>query len=139
MVILWILGYVSDSTRKSIIYVDTAQQIWVQLEKQFSLISGSRKDKLNKELYETNQHNRSISEYYRQMKAIWEELVSLNTLSTIYEINAEVKAFLKALEKQKEKHKLFQFLNGREEGHGAQGSHILIMRTLPNVEITCNL
>uniref|UniRef100_A0A803KUW9 GAG-pre-integrase domain-containing protein n=1 Tax=Chenopodium quinoa TaxID=63459 RepID=A0A803KUW9_CHEQI len=64
------------------------------------------------------------------MKTIWEELESLNVLPAIGEVNAEVAAFLKALGKQNEEHKLFQFLNGLDDAYGPQRSQILMMRTL---------
>uniref|UniRef100_A0A803KUG8 Retrotransposon Copia-like N-terminal domain-containing protein n=1 Tax=Chenopodium quinoa TaxID=63459 RepID=A0A803KUG8_CHEQI len=115
MIISWILGSVSESIRKSIL-----------------------KYKLNKELYDTKQQSMTISEYYTQMKAIWEELESLNVLPSIGEVNAEVAAFLTALGKQNEEQKLFQFLNGLDDAHGAQRSQILMMKTLPSVETTCS-
>ncbi|XP_021765865.1 uncharacterized protein LOC110730064 [Chenopodium quinoa] len=131
------LGFVTGTLVKD--SSDTVKaEIWNQLEKRFSLVNGSRKYKLNKELYDTKQQSMTISEYYTQMKAIWEELESLNVLPSIGEVNAEVAAFLTALGKQNEEQKLFQFLNGLDDAHGAQRSQILMMKTLPSVETTCS-
>ncbi|XP_071712544.1 uncharacterized protein [Rutidosis leptorrhynchoides] len=55
MVISWIESSVSDSIVKSIMFVGTASEIWKQLEKRFVLSNGSRKYKLYKEMYASEQ------------------------------------------------------------------------------------
>lgn len=69
MVISWIMRSVTDSIAKSIIFVDTAYEIWLQLERRFALSNGSRKYKLNRETYDTMQLGQP---YYTRMKCIWE-------------------------------------------------------------------
>ncbi|GJV14935.1 retrovirus-related pol polyprotein from transposon TNT 1-94 [Tanacetum coccineum] len=60
MVICWIMGSVSESIARSIMFVGTASEIWQQLEKRFSLSDGSRKYKLNKDTYEITHFGCSI-------------------------------------------------------------------------------
>ena len=43
MEICWILGSVSESIARSVMFVDTASDMWMQLEKRFALSDGSRK------------------------------------------------------------------------------------------------
>ncbi|PWA90287.1 hypothetical protein CTI12_AA101250 [Artemisia annua] len=106
MVICWILGSVSESIARSIMFVDTASEIWLQLEKRFALSDGSRKYKINKDTYAITQSGGSISEYYTQMKCVWEELDNMNVLPTIT-VTPEVSAFLTVLTQQKEEQRLF--------------------------------
>lgn len=52
MVIAWITSNVSPTIKRSIMYMTSAKDIWLNLEKRFSLTNGSRKYKLNRDLYE---------------------------------------------------------------------------------------
>ncbi|XP_057252062.1 uncharacterized protein LOC130592033 [Beta vulgaris subsp. vulgaris] len=138
MIISWILGSVSEPIKKSIMFVNSAHLIWKQLEQRFALTNGSRKYKLNKELYETKQQEKSISEYYTMMRCTWEELEALNSLPPLTSLTTEINEFIRALNMQQEEQKLFQFLNGLDEVYGTQRSQILMMTPLPGVEVACS-
>lgn len=115
MVISWILANVNEPVKKSIMFVNEACQMWRQLEQRFTVTNGTRKYRLNKSLYEARQSERSIVEYYTEMRGIWEELDDLNSIPPITNINEEVRAYVDALRKQEDEHRLFQFLNGVDE------------------------
>lgn len=83
MVISWIIANVSEPIKKSIMFLKVASQIWKQLEQRFSVTNGSRKYKLSKDLYETKQQGKSITDYYTKMQGLWEELESLNNFPPI--------------------------------------------------------
>lgn len=83
MVISWILRSVSESIKKSIMFLNTASLMWSQLEQRFTVANGSRKYKLNKDLYEKKQEGRSITNYYTDMNGLWEELENLKELPPI--------------------------------------------------------
>lgn len=58
MIISWILGSVSESIKRSIMFMSNAREIWEQLEKRFALTNGTRKYKICKDLYEAKQQAR---------------------------------------------------------------------------------
>ncbi|KAL2921517.1 Retrovirus-related Pol polyprotein from transposon RE2 [Bienertia sinuspersici] len=136
MVISWIHNNVLDSIKKSILFMTNAHHIWKHLETRFQINNRWRKYQLNKMLYEAKQNERNVSDYYTEMKGIWEELDVLNTLPVIITtMTSEVTGFVRALNKQMEEQKLFQFLNGLNEVNTSVRSNVLMMASLPSVEV----
>jgi len=79
LVIAWIMNSISDSIADSILYIEPASKIWRHLERRFVASNGSRKYKLNKDVYNLRQNSASINEYYARMKGIWEELSAMKS------------------------------------------------------------
>ncbi|KAL2895740.1 Retrovirus-related Pol polyprotein from transposon RE1 [Bienertia sinuspersici] len=69
MVITWILGNVTENIKKSIMFMNTARDMWKNLEQRFQISNGARK----------YQNGKPVNEYYTKMKILWEEIENLNT------------------------------------------------------------
>lgn len=139
LVISWIHNNVSENIRNSILFVNTASEIWIQLEKRFSLTNGSRKYKLSRDLYAMKQNKLSVAEYYTKLSSLWEELDSMSSFPTITITTAEITELLKTISTFKEEGKLFQYLNGLDEKFGAQRSQLLMLSHLPTVEMAFSM
>ncbi|KAH9621353.1 hypothetical protein KSS87_023267 [Heliosperma pusillum] len=94
----------------------------------------ARKYKLNKDTYECKQNGKPVTEYYIQLRSLWDELENLNDYPVITVIAEEFSAFLDTMQRQKEEARLFQFLNSLDLSFGTQRSAILLMFPLPNVD-----
>ncbi|KAL2939149.1 Retrovirus-related Pol polyprotein from transposon RE1 [Bienertia sinuspersici] len=122
MVIAWLTTSMTPTIRESIMYVRSAKDIWDQLERRFSIASETRKYRLNKAVYDYRQKEKSVSECYTTMTALWDELESLNHLPRITVMTPEIKSFMEALNEQKEEQRL---------------SQLLLTTPLPTVENAC--
>ncbi|KAL2896215.1 Retrovirus-related Pol polyprotein from transposon TNT 1-94 [Bienertia sinuspersici] len=80
-VLSWLHASVSDSIKKSILYHSSSREVWIQLEKRFSISNGALKYKINKQLYDTKQWGMPISEYYTKLKS-YSETVSTQASNT---------------------------------------------------------
>lgn len=139
MVISWILSNVSDSIKRSVMYMSNAKQIWDKLQSRFLVASGARKYHLRKLVYETKQNGKPLTEYYTEMSTLWEELENLNELPPITLSVREVQDFMTAFRRMQEDERLFEFLNGLDETFSMQRSNMLMKSPLPTVEDAYNV
>ncbi|XP_074374360.1 uncharacterized protein LOC141714758 [Apium graveolens] len=137
LVISWIHNNISENIKSFVLFINNTHGIWKQPEKRFSLTNGSRKYKLNKDLFSLKQNNMKISDYFTTMSSLWEEIDSMNILPTVSVLTPEIAALLKAIDDMKEEAKLCHFLNGLDDAYGAQRSRLLMMSLLPSVEVAC--
>ncbi|KAL2894149.1 Glutathione S-transferase S1 [Bienertia sinuspersici] len=137
MVIAWLTGSMSQNVKESVIYVKKAKEIWDQLERRFSFTNGTTKYKLNKAVHDLIQKDKSVLEYYTKINALRDEIDAMRNLPPITTMTPEVLAFVKALNKEREEERLFQFLSGLEEDYAAERSHVLMFSPLPIVEDAC--
>lgn len=75
MVISWLLGALSKSIGRSVIYATSAHQIWLELEERYGLSNGTQMFGLHKELNELSQGNSNIVEYFIRLKMLWMTLI----------------------------------------------------------------
>jgi hypothetical protein len=74
MVLSWLINYVSKEIAASIIYIDSAAEMWTDLQVRFSHLNGSRVFQLQQKLSSLSQENDSVSTYFTTLKALWDEL-----------------------------------------------------------------
>lgn len=77
MVISWLLGALSKSIGRSVIYATFAHQIWLELEEMYGVSNSTQMFVLHKELNELSQGNNSIVEYFTKFKMLWDDIESL--------------------------------------------------------------
>lgn len=95
MVLAWILNSVHGDIVNSISYYTTAAEVWEDLRDRYSQGNDARIFQLKREIVELRQNQQSIAEYYTKMKALWNELSSMNLQS------AHVEEARRALNKKK--------------------------------------
>ncbi|KAL2925884.1 Vacuolar membrane-associated protein IML1 [Bienertia sinuspersici] len=97
MVISWNSANVSENIKKSIVFISSAQEVWKSLEIRFSQVSGLRKFKLYRELYDLKQRGRFVIDNHTSLYTLWEEIEGLNVCSPLTEVNTEMRPYLNAM------------------------------------------
>lgn len=74
MVISWILNFVSKEISASIIFSDSAYDIWLDLKERFQQNKGPRIFQLRREWTTHSQNQNIVAVYFTKLKALWKEL-----------------------------------------------------------------
>lgn len=74
MVLSWLLNSVNKDISASLIFADTAYEVWIDLRHRFQQKNGPRIFQLKRELINLHQEQLSVSHYFTKLKTLWEEL-----------------------------------------------------------------
>lgn len=74
MVISWLQNAISPSLQSSVLFVNIAQEIWLDLQECFFEQNGPRIYHLKKALAALFQEHNFVSIYYSKLKALWDEI-----------------------------------------------------------------
>ncbi|WOH01799.1 hypothetical protein DCAR_0521184 [Daucus carota subsp. sativus] len=77
MVISWILGALSKSIGRSVIYCNSAHEMWKELDERYAVSNGAQLFGLHKEISEVHQGNSKIAEYFTKLKMLWDDVDAL--------------------------------------------------------------
>ncbi|RVW41871.1 hypothetical protein CK203_081580 [Vitis vinifera] len=125
MVISWLLNSIHPDIASSVIYAETASEIWADLRERFSQGNDSRIYQIKRDIVEHRQGQQSISVYYTKLKAFWDEL------SSYHEVLSCSCGGLEKLKERDEKERVMQFLMGLNDSYVAIRGQILLMHPLP--------
>ncbi|XP_074318716.1 uncharacterized protein LOC141655540 [Silene latifolia] len=105
LLISWIFHNVEKSIKNSVLYTKTAKEIWDYLQKHFSVSNGARKFRLNKELEDLEQGDKSIFEYFTELRILWQNLEIMTDWPPVTQVTPEINAWLDAQLKEQEERK----------------------------------
>jgi hypothetical protein len=74
MVISWILNSISKDIALSVIYANTAQEMWEDLKERFAQGNGPRVFEIQKAISSLTQDQCNVSVYFTKLKSLWDEL-----------------------------------------------------------------
>ncbi|KAL0302702.1 UNVERIFIED_CONTAM: hypothetical protein Scaly_3023800 [Sesamum calycinum] len=74
MVISWILNSISKDIVESFLYINTARDLWVELESRFEVSNGPMIYQLQREIASAAQGTLSVSAYFSKLKKPLDEL-----------------------------------------------------------------
>ncbi|KAL8100664.1 hypothetical protein AgCh_032790 [Apium graveolens] len=132
LVISWLLFNLDETIARSVLFLDTASAIWKDLEDIFGFTSVTQVYSLEQKLTEINQGTQSISEFYTQIKSIWDNLDEVNPSAYCNYGQYTCQVNSKLIQKVQEQ-RLLQFLMKLNDHFSTVRGHILLMQPLPSV------
>lgn len=119
----------SKEISASIIFADTAQQIWLDLKDRFQQSNGPRIFQLRRELIIHCQGQTSVSVYFKKLKALWEELNNFRPQC----VCGKCCECVKKLELFHHMDYVLNFLMGLNDSFAQVRSQILLLDHLPSI------
>ncbi|XP_022017416.1 uncharacterized protein LOC110917105 [Helianthus annuus] len=127
MVISWILNSLSREIGASVLYVESAHQLWMELNDRYGQVNGAKFYQLQKNLCEIVQGNCDVATYFTKLKTNWDELNAINVIPPCTCATAHLIA------KRDEDQRLMQFLMGLNSCYDTVRGNILMMQPLPSL------
>jgi len=132
MVLSWLLNSLNENVRNSVLYFDTAQSLWDDLEGRFGQTNKARLFQVQKEFLCLTQGDLDIANYYTKAKQLWDEAKAVSGFPTCdckkCECGINGKLF-----QYSEEQRLIQFLMGLNGSYTAIRGSILMMTPFPSM------
>ncbi|XP_073033027.1 uncharacterized protein [Primulina eburnea] len=130
IVISWLLNSVSKDISASILFADSAKEIWNDLKDRFQQSNGPRIFQLRRDLITLKQDQDSVSVYFTKIKAIWEELNHFRPMCSCGKCSCDG---VKNLEEYVQMDYTMIFLMGLNDSFNHVRSQILLLDPLPPI------
>ncbi|XP_056685439.1 uncharacterized protein [Spinacia oleracea] len=133
LMISWILASLEPSIARSVLYLKTAREIWLDLEDRLCQSSGSQLFSIQLKLYNLNQDDdEEISSFFTKIKLMWDQLDGLDPLTSC-SCTSCCCTLIQKLLKSQQNQRLIQFLMKLNSKYEHPKSIILMMNPLPTI------
>ena len=133
MVTSWLLNAVSKDIADSLLYLDTARAVWIDLHERFHQSNAPRIFQIKQQLHGLSQGSLDVNSYYTRLKILWDELKNFQPVPVC---NC---GSMKAWMDYQQQEYVMQFLMGLNESFAATRAHILMLDPLPPIAKVFNL
>lgn len=128
LVISWILNSVSKEISASIMFTESAHEIWKDLKDRFQQSNGPRIFQIRRELVNLKQNQDSIGVYFTKLKSLTEELINFRPHCTCNKCECNG---VQEIEQYFQTEHIMNFLMGLHESFTQSRGQILLMDPLP--------
>ncbi|KAL8170217.1 hypothetical protein V2J09_022021 [Rumex salicifolius] len=128
MVTSWIFHSVEKDIAESLLFFDTAAEIWTDLKIRFGHPNSSRVFQVQKELFTVSQGNQSISSYYTSFRRLWDEYFVLVDVPNCNKCGA-TGSMLHLLSNLQ----VIQFMVGLNDVYNSVRTNILMRKPVPSL------
>ncbi|XP_010521359.1 PREDICTED: uncharacterized protein LOC104800268 [Tarenaya hassleriana] len=134
----WIMNSVAEHIAQSLLYVDTARDMWLFLSKSYQQSSAPRKYRVKQKLRDLRQASMDVASYFTAIFAVWKEFKSIraNHSCTCGRCTCLLS---KRWNDEDESDFVIDFLFGLNDEYEGVRSHILAMDPPPDLQTAYNL
>lgn len=132
LIISMLLFNLDTIIARSVLYFQTAREIWIDLEERYGYVSGPQVFSLEQQIASFTQGSQSISEFFIELKALWDKLSMANPLPTCTCNNCTCNLTQKIYKLQQD-HRLMQFLMKLGDQFTTARGNILMLNPLPTL------
>lgn len=127
MVLSWLLNSISKEIASSVIYINSAHEMWNDLKDRFSQKNGPRIFQLQKTISAHSQGSMTVSNYYTRLKGLWDEFTNYRPIP-----ECSCGALKTTLDHYHQDY-IFQFLMGLNDSFAQIRGQILLIDPLPSI------
>ncbi|CAH9143418.1 unnamed protein product [Cuscuta epithymum] len=133
MVASWLVRAVSPSIAQSILWIENAADIWTDLKERFSEGNAFRLSDIQDEISSLRQKGLSVTEYFTQLKLLWDEMMSIRPLPVcVCDPKCKCGAMTKIIQ-YAEDDKVMRFLKGLNQEYMNVKSQVLLIDPIPGM------
>lgn len=138
MILSWLLNSVSKNIRDSILFCETASEVWRELGERYGQSNKARLFQAQKEVSCLSQDDLDIASYFNKAKKLWDEFsaASISPRCSCGKCKCDINSQLQGYFQEQ---KLIQFLMGLNESNTHVRGNILMMTPLPTLSQTYSL
>ena len=127
MVLSWLINSMHIDVSRSIMYYETAREMWLELKYLFSQGNGPKIYNLQREISHIYQNQMTVTKYYTKFKHLWDKLLNFEPfLECSY-------GAMKILSASHDKAYVMRFLMGLNENFETLQSQILMYDPFPSM------
>ncbi|XP_061356238.1 uncharacterized protein LOC133300683 [Gastrolobium bilobum] len=133
IVLSWIHRSISSSIAQSILWIDRASDAWSDLQGRFSHSDIFRISDLQEEIYKMQQGDCLVTEFYTQMKIMWDELDNLKPLPTCSCDDPCTCGGYNLMRTYRDPDQVVRFLKGLNEQYAHVRSQVMLLDPFPSL------
>lgn len=130
----WLLNTVSPQIYRSILRINDSADIWRDLYGRFHMTNLPRTYNLTQEIQDLRQGSLTLSDYYTQLKTLWDQLDSIKDLDDPCTCGKATR-----LQQKAERAKTVKFLAGLNDSYAIVRRRIIAKKILPSLVEVYNL
>ncbi|XP_023916736.1 uncharacterized protein LOC112028298 [Quercus suber] len=133
----WLTNSLSLDLKASVMYINNAKDLWIDLKDRLSQGNTPRLFELGKEISHLSQGSLSMSSYFTKFKTLWDEYANYQRF-TVCTCACTCGSKSSQLDAQHKEH-VFCFLTGLNDSYGHIISQILLIKPFPSLSKVCSL